>query len=70
MAEMILIFNWDGTITKKTKGFVGSECVSKTKFMEDALGTTVGERKKTAEYYETEKSSESQRIENRGNSNF
>lgn len=53
MAEIILTFNWDGTIKKETKGFVGKECVNKTKFLEDALGTA-SDRRYKAEYYEEE----------------
>ena len=59
MAEMILTFEWDGkTIHKETKGFSGNDCVKKTKFLEDALGTA-GTRKLKAEYYA--ESSESNR---------
>lgn len=51
MAEIILTFEWNGkTIHKETKGFSGNDCVKKTKFLEDALGTT-GPRKLKAEYY-------------------
>jgi Protein of unknown function (DUF2997). len=65
MAEIILTFELDGkTVHKQTKGFTGSDCVSKTKFIEEALGTTVGERRKTSEYYETEKE-DAQRVQNR-----
>lgn len=51
MAEIILTFEWDGkTVNKETKGFTGNDCVKKTKFLEDALGTA-GTRKLKAEYY-------------------
>jgi len=62
MAEMILTFEWDGhTVKKETKGFVGSGCITKTKFIEDALGTAKN-RKKKAEYYESkEKENENER---------
>lgn len=52
MAELILTFNEDGTVSKETKGFVGKECVEKTKFIEEALGKKKGERRYKAEYYE------------------
>jgi len=67
MAEILLTFEWDGkTVHKQTKGFKGSDCVSKTKFIEDALGAPVGERKKTSEYYETEKEGgEAEKVRNR-----
>jgi predicted SpoU family rRNA methylase len=65
MTELILTFENDGkTVHKQTKGFKGSDCVSKTKFIEEALGVMVGERKKTSEYYETEHG-ESERLHNR-----
>ena len=52
MAELILTFDWDGkTVHKETKGFTGKECVSKTKFIEEALGT-VGDKKFKSEYYD------------------
>jgi len=52
MAEIILTFEWDGkTVRKETKGFIGEDCVNKTKFLEEALGDS-GKRKYKAEYYE------------------
>ena len=40
MGQVIMVFDWDGeTVHKETKGFTGKKCVSKTKFLEDALGT-------------------------------
>jgi hypothetical protein len=53
MAEMVLIFNEDGTVHKETRGFKGKSCVDKTKFIEEALGIA-GERKFKAEYHEQE----------------
>jgi hypothetical protein len=51
MPQMEIIFDWDGeTVHKKTKGFSGGDCVSKTDFIEKALGTT-GKRTYTEEYY-------------------
>lgn len=62
MAEIIMIFDWDGkTIRKDTKGFLGEECVSKTKFLEDALGTSSG-RVYKGEFYEEQHENEEQRI--------
>jgi hypothetical protein len=54
MAEMILTFDFDGTVKKETKGFVGKTCVDKTKFIEEALGDANG-RKYKSEYYEDSK---------------
>lgn len=51
MPEIILTFNWDGTVEKQTRGFKGKSCVKATKFIEDALGEA-GERKYTKEYYD------------------
>ena len=41
-----------GESTVQTKGFAGSECLSASKFIEEALGLTVNERK-TAEFFAT-----------------
>lgn len=51
MAELIMTFGWDGTVKKETRGFVGTDCVEKTKFIEEALGDS-GKRKFKAEYYD------------------
>lgn len=62
MPELILTFEWDGqTVHKETKGFVGSECVSKTRFIEKALGTAK-DRKHKVEYYEEAQEKEDQRL--------
>jgi hypothetical protein len=36
--EIILTFNWDGTVEKEVKGFEGKKCVEATRFIEEALG--------------------------------
>ena len=36
--RMKLTFRWDGSVHKETSGFKGKDCVTKTKFIEDALG--------------------------------
>lgn len=60
MPEMTLTFEWDGkTVHKETKGFQGTDCVTKTKFIEEALGSG-GKRKYKTEYYE-EQNKESSR---------
>lgn len=61
MAEMILTFNPDGTVKKETKGFLGNDCVTKTKFIEEALGES-GTRKFKAEYYEGEQEQQRGRV--------
>jgi hypothetical protein len=64
MAELVLTFDWDGkTVHKETKGFVGSTCVSKTKFIEDALGFA-NDRKFKMEYYEEKDTDQGERIKN------
>jgi hypothetical protein len=55
MAELILTFKFDGTVKKETKGFTGSNCITKTKFIEDALGK-VAKCTLKSEYYESEQS--------------
>ena len=62
---ILVDIEWDGkTIHKETKGFVGKECTSKTKFIEDALGTAEDRRFKS-EYYESgEKDQERDRLKN------
>ena len=40
-----------GETTVQTKGYAGGECLQASKFLEDALGVTAGERK-TAEFYQ------------------
>jgi len=59
MPEIILTFELDGkTVHKETKGFTGSNCVSKSKFIEDALGGKTKNRMFKSEYYEKEKTKE------------
>jgi len=62
MPEIILTFEWDGkTVLKETKGFTGSQCVSKTKFLEDDLGKPVNRRKKI-EYYENKEKNKEDKL--------
>jgi hypothetical protein len=37
----------------QTRGYSGSDCVQASKFLEQALGTSIADRK-TAEYYNTQ----------------
>jgi len=39
-----------GEATVQTRGFAGSDCLSASKFLEDALGVVTSERK-TSEFY-------------------
>lgn len=40
-----------GDVTVQTKGYTGSDCLQASKFLEQALGTTLTETK-TAEFYQ------------------
>ena len=40
-----------GEITLRTKGFVGSDCLRASRFLEQALGVTIQEQK-TAEFHQ------------------
>ena len=42
-----------GESTVQTKGFAGSDCQQASKYIEDALGITTGERK-TSEFFAAE----------------
>jgi hypothetical protein len=44
----------DGTVDLQVKGVKGKRCLDLTKDLEDALGGDVEQRKHSAEYYETE----------------
>jgi len=62
--EIILTFEWDGkTVHKETKGFQGNECVSKTKWIENALGSA-GKHKMKAEGYEDKRLKQKDRYSN------
>ncbi len=41
-----------GETTIQTKGYSGTDCLKATKFLEQALGVTIGDRK-TTEYHQT-----------------
>jgi hypothetical protein len=53
MPELILTFKFDGTVKKETKDFTGSDCIRKTKFIDEALGK-VTKRTLKSEYYDSE----------------
>lgn len=53
MAEIILTFNDDGSVTSETKGVKGNSCKDVSAFIEKALGNKTGD-KLTREYYEKE----------------
>ena len=45
-----------GEVSFTIKGVKGADCLTETKFLEDALGGGVLEREKTSEYYEASES--------------
>jgi hypothetical protein len=47
---VILTFNDDGTVAKEAVGFKGKTCVEQTKFIDEALGGEVRDRKFKVEY--------------------
>jgi Protein of unknown function (DUF2997) len=52
--DIEIVINAKGEVTFEVKGVKGGNCLSETKFLEQALGgdTAVVEQQKTAEYYE------------------
>jgi hypothetical protein len=42
----------DGTVSVQVKCVVGQSCVEETKFLEEALGSTIESRELLPEYYE------------------
>jgi len=51
-----------GEAVVQTKGYAGGECLRASKFLEDALGVTAGERK-TAEFYQPTNAEQSQQTQ-------
>ena len=47
-----LIVSRDGQTTIQTRGFSGGNCIEASRWLEQALGITTGERK-TAEFFES-----------------
>ena len=50
--ELEISIDADGNVSVKVKCVKGQSCVDETKFLEDALGSTVESRDLTSEYYE------------------
>jgi len=57
----------DGGTTVQTRGFAGPSCRDASRFIEDALGRTAGERL-TAEFHQGQSSAEHLRQSHGGNS--
>ena len=51
-----------GAATVQTKGYAGGECLQASKFLEDALGVSAGERK-TEEFYQPTNAEQSQQTQ-------
>jgi hypothetical protein len=63
MQRMIeVVVSPQGETTVQTRGYVGSDCVLASRFLEDALGVTTAERK-TGEFYATEPVQQHQQAE-------
>ena len=50
--DIEIVISPDGKVSFTVKGVKGPDCLSETKFLEDALGGEVLDRQKTSEYYE------------------
>jgi hypothetical protein len=50
--DIEIVISPDGKVSFTVKGVKGPDCLSETKFLEDALGGEVLDRQKTGEYYE------------------
>lgn len=60
--ELILTFNWNGTVEKETKNFEGKSCTEVTKFIEEALGATDENRRFKPEYLRQERPEMNRRL--------
>lgn len=54
--DIEIVISPDGKVAFTVKGVKGPDCLSETKFLEDALGNGVLDRQKTGEYYEQSES--------------
>ncbi|MEK6248502.1 MAG: DUF2997 domain-containing protein [Planctomycetales bacterium] len=59
MKTIEIIVTEDGKTSVQTKGFSGASCREASRFIEQAMGTRVGEQV-TAEFYQTESVREDQ----------
>lgn len=48
--EVVLTFNWDGTVEKEAIGFEGKSCTELTAFIEKALGAKNEKKRFKPEY--------------------
>jgi Protein of unknown function (DUF2997) len=60
MSRMIeVLVSPQGETTVQTKGYVGSDCLQASKFLEQALGLAITDRK-TAEFFQTNQTTQHQ----------
>ena len=52
--ELEIVISPEGEVSMQVKCVSGSACEDFTKFLEDALGGEIIERRRTAEYYQAE----------------
>jgi hypothetical protein len=50
--DIEIVINAKGEVTFEVKGVKGGNCLSETKFLEQALGGEVVDQQKTSEFYE------------------
>lgn len=51
--DIEIVINPKGEVTFEVKGVKGGNCLTETKFLEQALGGDVIDQQRTAEFYET-----------------
>ncbi len=63
MSRMIeVLVSPQGETTVQTKGYVGSDCLQASKFLEQALGLAITDRK-TAEFFQTNQTTQHQEFQ-------
>lgn len=50
--DIEIVINAKGEVTFQVKGMKGGNCLSETKFLEQALGGDVVDQQRTSEFYE------------------
>lgn len=56
--ELVLTFNWDGTVEKEAIGFQGKNCTAMTDFIEKALKAKNENKRFKSEYLRQNKGNE------------
>ena len=60
--ELVLTFNWDGTVEKEAIGFQGKGCTAMTDFIEKALGARNEKKRFKPEYLRQEPPNQNKRL--------